>query len=159
MLVEALTAVEQSWIATGLRQSVWLYPLVNAAHIAGLALLIGGIVPLDLKLLGAWPSVPLAILARVLVPAAICGLLLAMTTGALLFSVHATRYAGLGVFQLKMALVAAAAANAVLLERSLAWHDAKSSGNAGRSVRLAAGISLFLWTGVLLAGRLIAFVD
>ncbi len=159
MLVDVLSALEQSALAGLLRQSTWLYPLISAAHIAGLALLFGSIVPMDLRLLGAWPSMPVALLARVLVPTAMGGLVLAMTTGLLLFTAHAVRYAGIGVFQLKLGLVAVAVANAVLLERSRLWMEAKAHGMLASPVRLAAGLSLALWTGVLLAGRLVGFAD
>ena len=49
-----LVALEATALAGALRGSVWAYPLVNAAHILGVALLVRGILPLDLRLLGAW---------------------------------------------------------------------------------------------------------
>jgi hypothetical protein len=66
-LIEAWMAeLEATVLAAALRGSVWAYPLVNAGHILGVALLIGSIVPLDLRLLGLWQAVPLASLWRVL---------------------------------------------------------------------------------------------
>ena len=59
MIEDWAAALEATALATGLRNSVWSYPLVNAAHILGVALLVGSIVPLDLRLLGAWRSAPL----------------------------------------------------------------------------------------------------
>ena len=46
------------------------YPLANLAHLLGIALLVGAIVALDLRLLGFWPEVPLAAVARATVPVA-----------------------------------------------------------------------------------------
>jgi len=159
-LFSALAALQASALPTALRLSYYGYPLVNAGHIVGIALLFGGIVPLDLRLLGFWPSVPAAMLARILVPVAITGLTLAVATGALLFSVSAVKYAGLGVFQLKMLLVIAATANALLLRRVPAWSgDASGRSSIRWRVASAAGLSIALWLAVILCGRTVAYID
>lgn len=157
----ALEALQKAELPTALRQSNLAYPAVNAAHIGGLALLFGSIVPLDLRLLGFWRSVPVADLARVLLPTAIAGLILAIVTGALLFSVHAVKYAAMPVFQLKLLLIAAAGVNALALRGAVSWSNAlgKRSGPgilAGR-IRLAGLISIALWMGVIFCGRMIAY--
>ncbi len=64
MLMEILAGLEGSALAAGLRGSKWVYPLVNAGHIAGIALLFGAIAGFDLRLMGAWPRVPLETLAK-----------------------------------------------------------------------------------------------
>ena len=76
MIEEWPAALEATPLATALRGSVWVYPLVNAAHILGVALLVGSIVPLDLRLLGVWRSVPLTPLWGVLTRTAGAGLIL-----------------------------------------------------------------------------------
>ena len=70
-----------------LRRSATLYLLVNAAHILGIGLLVGAILPLDLRLIGLLRDGPIAVLAPFLVRVAATGLLLAIVTGFLLFSV------------------------------------------------------------------------
>ncbi len=159
-LFSALAALQSSALPTALRASYYGYPLVNTGHIVGIALLFGGIVPLDLRLLGFWPSVPAAALARILLPLAISGLILAVVTGSLLFSVGAVKYAGLGVFQLKMLLVLAATANALLLSRVPGW-TGDASGRSGIRLRVAfaAGLSIALWLAVILCGRIVAYID
>jgi hypothetical protein len=77
------TALHASGLSQALRASIWLYPLVNTAHVVGIALLFGAIAPLDLRLMGCWKSVPLHHLARAAVPVAMAGLLLAAGTGSL----------------------------------------------------------------------------
>ena len=162
MLFETLTALQNLEPVAALRTSRWVYPLVNTAHIAGLALLFGAIAPLDLRLLGAWRSVPLHLLARVLQPVAAAGLALAVAAGLLLFVVSATRYAAMPIFLVKLALIAAALANAMLLRRHPDWVLARVPGLAAEpSTRLkaAAGLSLALWLAAILCGRLIGYLD
>ena len=91
------------------------YPLVNTAHILGVALLIGSVVPLDLRLLGLWGSIPLAPLWAVLTRTAAIGLGLAIIFGTLLFITRATEYAGSNIFIAKMILVLLGTANTWML--------------------------------------------
>ena len=157
MTAELLAAVEQSALAEALRFWRWTYPLINAGHIIGVALLFGAILPLDLRLLGLWRGVSLASLARVLVPVSGCGLGLALLTGPLLFSVDPFRYAGLPLFWLKLALIGLALVNLILLRRSAAWRSGTVQTAPGR-LRLAGLFSALLWLAVILCGRLIAYV-
>ena len=142
-----------------LRQSALLYPLLNAAHILGLSLLIGAIATLDLRLLGLFRAQMLAALAPVLWRMAAAGLGLALATGFLLFSVRPQSYAQNTAFLVKLALVALGLANALLLHHSPAWAQALAGGAIGARLRLAAALSLACWIGALLAGRWIGFLD
>ena len=93
-----LDALVASAPAQWLRFSRWGYAAVNTTHVFGIALLVGAILPLDLRLIGLWRSVALEPLARVLVPVAATGLLLAVSTGAFLFITRATEYAAIELF-------------------------------------------------------------
>ena len=124
MLMEILAGLEGSTLAAGLRGSKWVYPLVNAGHIAGIALLFGSIAGFDLRLMGLWPRVPQEALAKVLVPVAGTGLCLAAGFGSLLFIVKATEYAASSLFQAKMFMLAIGLANLLayrLLFHRLGW--------------------------------------
>jgi hypothetical protein len=160
-LAELLAAVEQSAIADALRLRRWAYPLVSASHIFGIALLFGAILPLDLRLLGVWRSVPLNLLARVLVPVAGVGLGVTLLTGPLLLSVDPFRYAGLWIFWLKLLLIAVATVNLLLLHCSTVWREACVSTTIvctfARQLRLAGLVSALAWSMVILCGRLIAY--
>jgi hypothetical protein len=153
--VEAiLDALVASAPAQWLRFSRWGYAAVNTTHVFGIALLVGAILPLDLRLLGLWRSVALEPLARVLVPAAATGLLLAVTTGAFLFITRATEYAALDLFLVKAALIATGAVHALTL------HLGSGLQNASRArLRTAGAASLSIWVAALVCGRLLAFVD
>lgn len=142
-----------------LRQSTIAYPLLNAAHIASLALLFGAIATLDLRILGLFSAQPVATLAGPLSAMAAFGLSLAIATGALLFSVRPQAYVENPAFLLKMVLVAAGTSNAIALRARASWTQTLSGAPASTATRLAAGASLLLWTGAILAGRWIGFLD
>ena len=151
----ALVALAATELAAALRVSRWGYAAVSGLHILGIAVLVGAILPLDLRLLGAWPAVPRPVLARVLVPCAAFGLALAMAMGALLFAVRAPEYAALGVFRAKLALVALGAAGALALH---ARHGAWLADAPPTRLRAHAALSLTCWLGALACGRAIGFV-
>jgi hypothetical protein len=149
VLNDALIALQSSDLAGFLRQGRWSYAAGNTAHVLGIALLVGAIVPLDLRLIGLWPGASKAALTRVLAPMAALGLVIAASAGMMLLSVRATEYAALWVVQAKLALIALGLVNAV-------WLHMVSSG--GR-VRLHGALSLAIWLAVLISGRMIAFVE
>ena len=161
MFMEFLAGLEGSALAAGLRGSKWIYPLVNAGHIAGIALLFGAIAGFDIRLMGAWRRVPLELLAKVLVPVAGTGLCLAASFGSLLFIVKATEYAASSLFQAKMVMLAIGLANLLayrLLARRLAWSDGGGAGLATAMLQRSCGaVSLAVWLSVLVLGRLVGY--
>ncbi len=153
-MAEVLAALAASDFATALRMSRWLYASVNTAHVLGIALLVGAILPLDLRLLGLWRGVPRDALVRVLVPVAATGLALALTAGALLFATRAPEYAALTVFRVKLALVALGAGAALALHLR---HGPRLQHASRATLARAAALSMTCWLGALVAGRMIAF--
>lgn len=159
MLETFASALHATALSRELRASLWLYPLVNTGHVVGIALLFGGIVPLDLRLLGCFRRVPLEHLAGTLVPVAVGGLALAVATGALLFATQPRDYVAEPLFGIKLALIAAAVANALLLRRSPRWTlGGMAPATEPRPAwRIAAAASILLWLGAITAGRLIGY--
>jgi hypothetical protein len=153
MLTDILAALHASPLAAALRGSTWLYPLVNAGHIVGIALLFGAIASLDLRLMGAWSATPLAPLSRILAPVAATGFALAGTAGALLFITKAPAYAASTLFQAKVLLIAAGLANIV------AYYALRRRGEPipVPLQRLFGAISLCTWLGVIVLGRLVGY--
>lgn len=148
-----LAAIGSSDVARFIRGSHWVYPLLNAAHILGIALLLGTIIALDARIVGFGRSVTVAAAARFLMPFTIAGLGLAVLAGATLFSVKPQDYAGNPMFQLKMVLIVLALTNATVMRRRALHRD-----EADTVLRIGAILSLVLWIGVLVSGRMIAFV-
>jgi hypothetical protein len=149
-----------SWpVAAALRGSAIAYPLVNAAHIASVGLLLGAIVTLDLRLLGAFRSHPLAHLAPPLVRVAAAGFIGAAVTGVLLFSTRPAAYLENPAFLAKLALIGVGVLNIMTLRLNPRWGDVTESEKIAASVRAAAFASLLVWPSVVVAGRWIGFMQ
>jgi hypothetical protein len=155
-----LVWLERSALAVAMRQWLWLYPAVEIAHIAGIAALVGGAVLFDLRLLGVSRGLPVAALAAHALPWARIGLAVVAVSGALMFVAHATEWAQHPAFRLKLGLIAAAGLNAGAFHRGVfrsvaAWDRDRP---APLAARLAAVLSLLLWTAVIACGRLLAYL-
>jgi len=144
--------------AVFLRGSGTAYLLVNAAHILGVGLLIGAILPLDLRLLGFFRQAPLAVLAPFLSRAAAAGVVLAIVTGLWLFSVKPGEYLVNAAFLWKAGLLLAALVNVALQHGNRRFATAVAGGEPSPMVRVAASCSILLWVSVLVAGRWIGFL-
>ncbi|GAA0568609.1 hypothetical protein GCM10009416_03460 [Craurococcus roseus] len=145
--------LEASLLARALKSGPWVYPLVNLAHLLGVALLLGAIAALDLRLVGLWPGTPVPALARATVPVAGAGLALALLTGPALLTVRATEYVENPFLWMKFGAVALGLANLAALHRSAAWR----SGGRGRRLAVAGAVSLAAWLSAVSAGRMIAY--
>lgn len=141
-----------------LRDSGTAYLFVNAAHILGIGLIVGAILPLDLRLLGLFPQAPLAVLGPFLSRAAGVGTATAVLTGVWLFAVNASDYVENTAFLAKLALLALALGNIALQHGLGGFRAAVASGSAPPTARLLAAVSLVLWPSVLIAGRWIGFM-
>ena len=151
------------WIGTWpgavlLQRSGTAYLLVNAAHILGVGLIVGAVIPLDLRLLGLFRGMPLSAIGPFLSRAAAAGVVLAIVTGLWLFTVKPAEYLDNGAFLAKVALLAVALVNIVLQHRNRYFAHALADGALHPNVRVTAGCSILLWLSVLVAGRWIGFV-
>lgn len=148
---EVAAAIEGSSLAAFLRGSRWTYPAVNALHVLGIALLVGSVAPMDLRLAGLWRrDIPAPTVLRLLRPVAALGAGLAVVSGMLLFIVQARDYVAMPAFWLKLGLVGLGLAHAVL---------SPAIGGAARSrQRLAGLMSLAIWLSALTTGRMLGYL-
>ncbi|MCA1403470.1 DUF2214 domain-containing protein [Ensifer sp. IC3342] len=144
--------------AVAIRRSATLYLFANAAHILSIGLVVGAILPLDLRLLGFFAKVPVAVVGPYLSRAAAVGVALAIVTGLCLFSVRPVEYAGNPAFLTKITLLSLGIVNAALLHMTPQWAAAVKGGSLSLRVRLSALLSMAIWTGAVLAGRWIGFL-
>ena len=137
-----------SWI-TG---HPWAYPALEVVHLVGIALLLGNLVLLELRVLGAVPALPLPALARAALTVALTGFGLAACSGLLMFATQPLDLIANRVFTLKMLLLTAAGCNAVW------FHGRGSLQRLDGLAKAQALLSLGLWGAVLTCGRFIAYV-
>ena len=156
--MEQLQALHASSFAAALRDPT-LYPFVNAGHILSLAVLVGSIATLDLRVLGSFRAVPLAHLGPVLSRMAAIGLGFTLVTGFLLFSVRPAAYAQNPAFLAKLVLMALGILNAAVVHRLSYWRTATRGGEVHPSLKVSAGLSLTIWISAVICGRWIAFIE
>ncbi|MBY5663995.1 DUF6644 family protein [Rhizobium leguminosarum] len=144
--------------ALALRRSGTLYMFVNAAHILAIGLLVGAILPLDLRLAGFFRKVPVEIVAPFLSRAAAVGLVAAVVTGFCLFSVRAVEYAANPAFLAKLCLIALGLLNLSIVHLGRGWKTAVSTGIVRPGLRFSAALSAAIWIAAVIAGRWIGFL-
>lgn len=148
-----------SW-TSDLHGSFYLYNWIESAHVLTLMICLGMLFVIDMRMLGAgFTNVPASKLAERLNKPMLIGFVLMFITGVLLFSAIPVRTSQSIWFRIKMVLLVAAAVNAWLFHRHMrasvtSWDLAPQP---PRRVRIAAGLSLALWIGVVTTGRFIAY--
>jgi hypothetical protein len=151
--------LETTGLAVAMRQWTWLYPIVEILHIVGFVVLVGSAFMFDLRLLGLSSRLSVHGMARHLLRWARASLVLVVPTGLMMFTAHATEFAGNPAFRLKLALIAAAFLNASVFHRwpfrSVGEWDAEAP--TPPPARVAGVLSLVLWIGVISCGRLLAY--
>jgi hypothetical protein len=143
-----------------LHESIWAYPIVESVHVLTLCLFLGLTVMLDLRLLGVTMlRTPASEVAGRLLPWTIAGFAVMVTTGALLFyAIPVKTYLNV-FFRVKVAFLVLAGVNVAVFQRTI-WRTVDGWDSAAvppLRARLAGGVSLFLWAGIVIAGRMIAY--
>jgi hypothetical protein len=155
-----LQRLQDVGIAAAMRDSSWLYPVVETTHILGFIVLVGTVVMFDLRLLGFSRRISVRLLASHLLPWSLAALLLIVPAGLLMFLAEAEALVSNPAFVLKMMLLLLAAGNALLFHagafRSAAAWDSNVS--APRAAKVHAVLSMMLWTAIVACGRAIAYV-
>ncbi|UVC17833.1 DUF6644 family protein [Mesorhizobium onobrychidis] len=152
---ELLAGIEQLALVRALKASFVAYPIVNALHIMSIGALLTSVWLMDLRVLGAFRSLPYAAFTALLRRTAFAAFAGALVTGSLLFSVRASEYAAMPIFLTKMTLILLAGANFLVFMRRAKGGDEPADG----TVTILAVLSLMLWTSVLFAGRFIGFLN
>lgn len=144
---------EATAIGAAVRESLWLFPVIECIHLLGLAMLGGAVLVVDLRLLGlGLRSQPVHDLAQKLHPWLVRSLAVMIATGIPMFLSEALKCYYSPPFWYKMGLLVLAAVFAFTVRRRVL---AGSSGPWRR--RLTALASVALWFGVGFSGRWIAF--
>jgi hypothetical protein len=148
-----------SW-ATGIRESLDLYPALYTLHIFGFVIMVTATSVLDLRILGlGLRTRSVAGVALLALPWARAGLAANLITGFLVFAAQAVDMYTNTAFRWKIAMVLLAGVNIVLLEKSIN-RNAGESGERGATLaaaRWSAVISILLWFGIVAMSRVIGF--
>ncbi len=138
-------------VFAALKSSPWAYPALEVVHITGIALLVGNLVLLELRVFGGGKAIPIRELARLSLGLAAAGFGLAAASGLLMFSTQPTELLANGAFTLKLALLSIAGCNA-------AWFHARGSlDKLDGTARALMAVSTLIWLAVLGCGRWIAY--
>ncbi|MCW5672820.1 MAG: hypothetical protein KIT86_24445 [Hydrogenophaga sp.] len=130
----------------------WAYPMLEVAHLLGVALLLGNLTLLELRLFGWGRSLPVEPLAKLSLGLVAAGFGLAVVSGLLMFGTQAGELLANRVFTAKMVLIMLAGCNA-------GWfHARRSLQRQDRAARLLMLLSSALWLLVLTCGRWIGYV-
>jgi hypothetical protein len=153
-----LSWLESTAYVNWMLSSLVAYPFMLTVHALGLALTVGVLLALDLRLLGLYPTIPLTSLERLLRIAWV-GIALNAFTGVSIFMTEATRYVTSVPFILKMVFVALGIANLSATQRLLRRHAATLESPhvppRGRGLAIS---SMLFWTMAVVTGRLIAYL-
>jgi hypothetical protein len=157
--MEMLQALEESWPADIVATYGKAFPTLEIVHLTGLTLVFAGMVAIDLRLLGFRREVPVTLLERYLLPFVWVGFGIAAFSGGWLFIYEARTLVADGPFLIKMALIATAGLNALVMHKltraDIASWDVGVMPPA--AVRASAALSMAIWFTVLACGRLIAY--
>ena len=153
------------WLAdtpfsTGIRESTYLYPVVESVHVLSLCLFVGLLLLWDLRLLGVTlPRIAVSEVWARLIPWITFGAVLMVISGLLLFASDPVRFYGNIFFRIKAVGLVLALLNALAfhfgIERRLIEWD--TSAVTPRAAKLAGGVSIALWAAIVVTGRFVAY--
>lgn len=148
--------IENTALGTAIRESIWLFPFIEAGHLLALALMGGAVLIVDLRMMGMGVRrMSASQMARDVHPWLVGSLLGLIATGVLLFVSEATKCYANPAFWVKMGVLVVATVYTFTIRQRVALAGGVDV-DPGRA-RLVAVVSLFLWSGVGIAGRAIGF--
>jgi hypothetical protein len=155
-----LKSIEVSGLATRIRDALWLFPLIESTHVIGLSLVFGTILIIDLRLLGiASTHRSFKHMASDILKWTWAAFALTALTGTLMFITNARVYYHNFFFRTKMLMLVLSGVNMLVFELTAGrtihhWNNAPSAPRAGKAV---AALSIAMWIGIIIMGRLIGF--
>jgi len=143
--------LENTSVALWVGESLWVYPFMLSLHAVGLAIVVGILSMLDLRLLGAFRGIQAASFLP-LIRFAWIGFLINATSGVFLFTSQATTFVQSVPFLIKIACILVGAILTRVMQGKLSEPD------GGGSMKGLAIVSLALWLVAITAGRLTAYI-
>ncbi len=157
--MEFLVWLENTGIANAIRTIPWLYPAFETGHYIGLSLLVGGILLIDLRVLGMARALPLKSMIGLL-PFVWAGFIINVLTGSVLFIYGATNFGSNRAFLLNMGFMVLAGLNALAFDVSVRRSRGEwvAVDRPPALVKVFATLSLVFWICVVTTGRWMAYL-
>ncbi len=144
-----------------IQSNAWVWPTMEMIHFAGLCLLLGSLLIIDLSVIGFARDIPLKLVDKFII-ATLIGFALNAITGTLFFVGDPGRYAVNIAFRLKILLIVIAGLNALYFTfrvRPEIKAGANNFTELGANARISTALSLTLWTSIIVLGRFIPYVE
>ena len=160
VLAQLLHALNETAFSTYLRESDWTFSIIETVHVLSIAVMAGTIALVDLRLLGVlFRRQRVSRVTFQVTPVTWVGFALMAVSGILLFIAQPEKNAANPAFQIKLVLLLAAAANLVVFHRLVfrnvsVWDERPTPPLAAQ---LSGGVSLLLWSTIIVLGRIIAY--
>lgn len=150
--------LRNSFAGVAMRDIPWLFPAFEVLHFMGMAMLVGAVGLIDLRVLGFARGLPLSALHR-FQPIGVAGFIINAVTGLGFVTSDPLSYLMVGAYRLKMLLILVAGANVLIFYFGLSREMRQLGPGAAAPlpVKAVAAASLLLWLGVIWTGRFIAF--
>lgn len=154
-----LVTLESTALARWVGESLYAYPGLLACHIIGLAIVVGIFSMRDLKLLGFFPDLDIRVFGS-LNRLALAGFTINAVSGLLLFSSQASYLATSVPFLTKIACITAGMSLAYCMRPTVLYAGTMPGSQqlANPGLTAMAALSLAVWIGAIIAGRLIAYI-
>jgi hypothetical protein len=152
--------LNETRLSTTIRESNNIFPVIETVHVLAITLLAGTVAAVDLRLLGLiLKREKVSDVASQVLPLTWAGFAVMIVTGALLFLAEAEKSYGNLAFRIKVLLLILAGLNPLIFHSTIyrsvgAWNDALV---VPLRARATAAASLALWSGIIVAGRAIAY--
>ncbi len=146
--------ISGSPIAAWVNSSGLIWPTLESIHFVSLCVLVGSLLIIDLRLIGFYRE-RCASTVEVLIRLSLAAFAVNFLTGALFFAGNTPKYLNNNAFTLKLVLIGLAGLNAVFYRVRLG--DLVDTNEVTRASISVGYLSLLLWTGVIICGRMITF--
>jgi hypothetical protein len=159
MLLQLVHWLNESSISGFVRQSEFVFPVAEAAHLFGLFFSVGLVIWIDLRLLGFFMrDQEISETLSSLEPWAKVGFGIMLLSGAVLFVCRPDAYYSTLVFRAKLFLLLLSCLNALYFRRTVIVSGQGSTSRAPWRIRLAGLLSLIFWVAIIILGRWTSYV-
>jgi len=159
-IVEMCQWLQDTSIGTSIRESTWVFPILEGTHLLGIAASVGTLLVMDLRLAGLlFKRESFSQVTKAVMPISLVGFTIMFLTGILLFWCQAVKAYGSIFFKIKITLLLLAGINALIFELTLRRKSASWDNDPAPPwrARMAGITGLILWAGVICAGRTMAY--